>query len=192
MFLLQAVIFKTMTTTYLLAVNMRKILFSVSVMVVVAAILVSCSQDSSVDKKITESETGKEVTTVLVDYEGKTHYYKVVSDDSQGIDSTTVLVKIVTNKNDEPITNRSGEYVTTEYTTVITAQTTNRADDNEISFENTDITTVAKTDETTSETPTSNGNTSNSTTPSETESKAEPTTPSEPPTDSDGWINRWY
>ncbi len=157
-------------------VDMKKVLLAVSVMVVISAFLVSCSQGSLVDNKPAESETEQETTTTIVDEEGTTHYYKIVSDDSQGLDSTTVLAEIATDKNGEPITNHSGEYVTTESTTVITTETTTAADDNDISFDNEDKpTTAVKTDSTTSEHV----------------SEAE-TTPPESPTDSEGWIDRWY
>ena len=148
---------------------MRKVLLLLSVIVVVAAILVSCSEGGLVDNQPTESETELEATTVIVDEEGTMHYYKIVSDDSQGLDSTTVLAEIATDKNGEPITNRSGEYVTTESTTVITSETTTAADDNDIPFDNTDEPTTA--------------------TEAITETE---TAPPESPTDSDGWINRWY
>jgi hypothetical protein len=173
---------------------MRRILFAISVMVVVAAIFVYCSQGSLDDKRITESETGKESTTVIVDNEGSTHYYKVVSNNAQETDSITVLAEIATDKNGEPITNHSGEYVTMENTTVIKPETTTSApDDNDVSFDNTDeSSTAANTESTKSETSTSIGNSTNSTTSIETTSKTEPTTPAESPTDSEGWINRWY
>ena len=154
---------------------MRKILLVLSVIVVVAAILVSCSQGCEVDNKPTESETEQEATTVIVDKEGTTHYYKNVSDDSQGSDSTTVLAEIAIDKNGDPITNRSGEYVTTEYTTVITTETTTTADDNDVPFDSPDEESTTGNNEPT-ETETDNG---------------ESTSP-DPPTDSEGWINRWY
>ena len=148
---------------------MRKVLSIVSVIVVVAAILVSCSQGGLVDNQPTESETEQEATTVIVDEEGTTHYYKFVSDNSQGSDSTTVLAEIATDKNGEPITNRSGEYVTTEYTTIITPETTTTANDNDVPFDSPDEESATGNNETT-----------------ETE------TIPDSPTDSDGWINRWY
>ena len=160
-------------------VNLKRVIIAISVIIVLAAAFASCRQGSITEnaaEKVSDA-TAQEATTVIVDENGVTHYYKIVSDNPQGEESTTVLAEIATSKSGEPITNRTGEYVTTESTTVIIHETTTAAaDDIDVSSDNTDEpTTSTKIESTTSESVL------------ETE-----TTPSESPTDSEGWINRWY
>ena len=161
-----------MTMMYPSVVNLKRVIIAISVIVVLAAAFASCRQGNITEnatEKVSDA-TAQEATTVIVDENGVTHYYKIVSDNPQGEESTTVLAEIATDKNGDPITTRSGEYVTTESTTIITPETTTTAaDDNDVPFDSPDEESTTVNNETT-----------------ETE------TPSDSPTDSDGWINRWY
>ena len=154
-------------------VNLKRVIIAISVIIVLAAAFSACRQ-GSITENAAEKDcdaTPQEATTVFVDENGVTHYYKIVSDNPLGEESTTVLAEIATNKSGEPITNKSGEYVTTEYTTIITPEATTTANDNDVPFDNTDEESTTGNNETT---------------------ETETTTLAESPTDSDGWINRWY
>ena len=168
----QAAMFRAMTMMCRSVVNLKRVIIAISVIIVLAAVFASCRQGSITEnaaEKVSDA-TAQEATTVIVDENGVTHYYKIVSDNPQGEESTTVLAKIATNNSGEPITNKFGEYVTIESTTVITSETTTAAADaNDVPFDSPD-----------------NENTTGNNEATETE------TIPDSPTDSDGWIDRWY
>ena len=87
-------------------VNLKRVIIAISVIIILAAAFASCRQGSITEnaaEKVSDA-TAQEATTVILDVNGVTHYYKIVSDNPQGSDSTTVLAEIATDKNGEPIT----------------------------------------------------------------------------------------
>lgn len=161
----------------------KKTLLLISFIIVIVSIFVSCSENSDNEDVL---------TTAVIDNNGTTRYYEVVTDDSE----TTVLYEIVTNSNGESITKKSGTYVTVKnpskphtaddkqnnpYSTNAkpTSSSKNNADDNDVPFEGSTENKTTNTFNTTQTEPTS--------VPS-----SEVATTIEAATDADGWITKWY
>lgn len=172
-------------------INMKKQIFSISIIVIIVSVFVSCSANSS-------SENIS--TTAVTDSDGTTHYYEPVTDDKGSLSTTGknqgVFAKIETRSNGKAVTKKDGTYVTNEHTAVLpiesvtdnssttnsttqksTSDTTKVVDDadNILEFEPSD-------DKTTTEKQTTK------TTLTETTTKKE----TQPATDKDGWITKWY
>ena len=157
----------------------KKTLLLISFIIVIVSIFVSCSVNSD-NKDV--------LTTAVIDNNGTTRYYEVVTDDSE----ITVLYEIATDSDGKSIKKKGGTYVTVKnpskpHTTDNrkntsdsanarpTSSSKNNADDNDVPFEDstenqtTDITQI------------------------EPEPTSQPTTTTmQAATDADGWITKWY
>lgn len=157
---------------------MKKQLLIISVFVIIVSIFVSCSAERRDDLQSPS-------TTAVTDEQGTTHYYEVVTDDTE----TTALKEIETQADCKAVTEKNGKYVTKEHTVVLT--TASSKENKNVSSSNTTKSAVDadnivdfEPDDTTkpTETTTAEKETSKTTTQKEIQ----------PATDKDGWITKWY
>lgn len=166
---------------------MKKILPFILLTVLIVCLAAACSAGN---------ESSELSTTAVTDAAGQTRYYEPVTDENGETvtdeNGGAVFAEIEINTDGTAVTNRSGEYVTADKTTVFQPQNTadnsagntenSGADsgaDNEIPFEPGGEDTTATTAE-------------RATTTTAPQTTDPDVTTTQSATDSEGWINKWY